>query len=121
SRTDGTGGHPQSRVIVSNRSRGHEGTVFKEESQTMLRSRNLLTSLVLLAGLGLPLLATPAARAGLIPNKITVTPDGENFRWTYNVVVTSDLYVSKGDFFTIYDFAGADPSTITQPATWTRP
>ena len=84
----------------------------------MLRSRNLLTSLVLLAGLGLPLLATPAARAGLIPNKITVTPDGENFRWTYNVVVTSDLYVSKGDFFTIYDFAGADPATVTMPANW---
>src|SRR5207237_3195472 len=43
----------------------------------------------------------------------------ENFRWTYNVVVTSDLYVTKGDYFTIYDFAGALDGTATMPADWT--
>ena len=85
----------------------------------MNRTRNLLTTLVLLGGLGLPLLTTPAARAGLIPNKVTVTPDGDLFRWTYNVVVTSDVYVRAGDYFTIYDFAGAVDGSISAPDGWT--
>ena len=38
----------------------------------MLRTRKLLTTVVLLGGCGLTLLAAPAARAGLIPNKVTV-------------------------------------------------
>jgi hypothetical protein len=84
----------------------------------MLRTRNLLT-LVLLGGLGLTLLAAPAARAGLIPNKVTTTPDSGMTRWTYSVVVTSDLYVAKGDFFTIYDFAGAVDGQEQMPADWT--
>jgi hypothetical protein len=85
----------------------------------MIRTRNLLTTLVLLGGLELPLLATPAARAGLIPNKVTVTPDGDLYRWTYNVVVTSDVYIRPGDYFTIYDFAGAVSGSIEMPEGWT--
>ncbi len=73
----------------------------------MLRTRTLLATLALIGGVSLPLAVTPAARAGLIPNKVTVTPDDANFRWTYQVVVTSDLYVSTGDYFTIYDFGGS--------------
>jgi hypothetical protein len=84
----------------------------------MLRTRTLLTTLALLGGLGLPLLATPPARAGLIPNKVTVLPDGSDFRWTYNVVITSDVYVRTGDFFTIYDFAGAINGSIVAPDGW---
>jgi hypothetical protein len=87
----------------------------------MLRTRNLLTTAVLLGGLGLTLLAAPAARAGLIPNKVTVStvPDaGGNYTWTYNVVVTSDVYVQPGDFFTIYDFAGAVAGSATAPTDW---
>jgi hypothetical protein len=82
----------------------------------MRRTRNLLTTLALLGGLGLIQLATPAARAGLIPNKVTIAPEGGNFRWTYNVVVTSDLYVAKGDYFTIYDFGAA--TDVQMPAGW---
>jgi uncharacterized protein (TIGR03382 family) len=86
----------------------------------MLRTRNLLTNLVLLGGLGLSLLAAPAAHAGLIPNKVSITPTGDgNFKWSYNVVVTSDVYVQPGDYFTIYDFAGAVPNSATAPAGWT--
>lgn len=66
----------------------------------MLRTRILVATLALAAGL------VPAARAGLIPNKVEVTPEDGNFRWNYQVVVTSDLYVSTGDYFTIYDFGG---------------
>src|SRR3954447_12945993 len=82
--------------------------------------RNLLTTLVLLGGVGLTLLAAPAARAGLIPNNVAVNPTGDgNFKWTYNVVVTSDVYVQPGDYFTIYDFAGALPGSGHAPADWT--
>ena len=62
------------------------------------------TTLVLLGGLGLTLLAPPAARAGLIPNKVsisTVADANKNYTWTYNVVVTSDVYVQPGDYFTV--------------------
>ena len=78
----------------------------------MLRTRTLLVTLV-----GLTLAAT-TARAGLIPNKVTVTADGSgNFAWNYNVVVTSDLYISKGDYFVIYDFnAGTAPSKVITPS-----
>ncbi|MFO0810565.1 MAG: PEP-CTERM sorting domain-containing protein [Gemmataceae bacterium] len=70
----------------------------------MLRTRTMLA--LAMIGVSLPLAATPAVRAGLIPNKVAVAQEGDFYRWDYQVVVTSDLYVSKGDFFTIYDFSG---------------
>src|SRR5205823_7308221 len=113
SRTDGTGGHPESRVAAGFRDRGRHGNRFKEESVTMFQTRSLIPTLGLLGGLGLSLLTAPTARAGLIPNKVTVAQDGANYRWTYNVVVTSDLYVAQGDYFTIYDFPGAVSGSVT--------
>jgi hypothetical protein len=65
------------------------------------------------------------AQAGLIPTNVTVTPDGSNFRWTYAVVVTTDVHVQTGDFFTIYDFnglvtgPGGSLTTVTTPSGWT--
>src|SRR5437763_16591478 len=88
----------------------------------MIRTRNLFTTLAVLGGLGLTLLAVPAANAGLIPNKVSITPTGDgNYKWSYNVVVTSDVYVQPGDYFTIYDFNGPASmiSTATAPAGWT--
>jgi hypothetical protein len=86
----------------------------------MIRSRKLLTTLAVLGGLALPLLAAPAAHAGLIPNKVSIDATGDgNYKWTYNVVVTSDVYVQPGDYFTIYDFAGASAATATAPPGWT--
>jgi hypothetical protein len=89
----------------------------------MIRTTNLLTTAVLLGGFGLTLLTAPAAQAGLIPNKVSVTsiPDaGGNYTWTYNVVVTSDTYVQPGDYFTIYDFAnnGVGITGATAPSDW---
>jgi hypothetical protein len=85
----------------------------------MLRTRNLLTTLAVLGGLGLSLLAIPAAHAGLIPNKVSVTANGSgSYTWNYNVVVTSDVYVQPGDYFTIYDFAGATLAGVTAPTGW---
>ncbi len=86
----------------------------------MHRTRNLLTTLVLLGGVGLTLLAAPAARAGLIPNNVSIAATGDgNYKWSYNVVVTSDVYVQPGDYFTIYDFAGAIPGSAQMPKDWT--
>lgn len=72
-------------------------------------------------------LAAGRADAGLIPTNVTISPDGGNYRWTYAVVVTTDVKVNPGDFFTIYDFGGlvggpngviAGPSTIVAPPDW---
>jgi hypothetical protein len=73
---------------------------------------------VLLAGFA-GLFATPNAHAGLIPTNVSVTPDGSNFRWTYAVVVTTDVKVNPGDFFTVYDFGGLVTGSIVAPADWT--
>jgi hypothetical protein len=59
------------------------------------------------------------AQAGLIPTNVTITPDGSNFRWTYAVVVTTDVHVQSGDFFTIYDFGGLTSlASVATPAGW---
>jgi hypothetical protein len=62
--------------------------------------------------------AAPRAEAGMIPVNVSVTPDAENFRWTYGVVVTTDVAVQPGDFFTIYDFGGLVDGTIVAPSGW---
>jgi hypothetical protein len=81
----------------------------------MIRSRKLLTAMTLTGGLWA---VTASAYAGLIPNKVSVAPDDTkagSFRWTYNVVVTSDVYVQPGDYFTIYDFAGPQTAPPVAP------
>ena len=71
---------------------------------------------VLLAGvLGGLVLTGPSAEAGLLPVQVSIQPDGENFRFTYNVVLTSDSKLEPGDFFTIYDFAGLIDGSNVQP------
>src|SRR5438445_7470088 len=62
--------------------------------------------------------AVPTARAGMIPTNVSVAPDGSNFRWTYAVVVTTDVKVNPGDSFTIYDFGGLVNGSIQAPADW---
>jgi hypothetical protein len=62
--------------------------------------------------------AVPSARAGMIPVQVSVTPDGGNFRWTYGVVVTTDVNVNPHDSFTIYDFGGLVNGSIVAPAGW---
>ncbi|MFL5340879.1 MAG: PEP-CTERM sorting domain-containing protein [Gemmataceae bacterium] len=67
------------------------------------------------------------ADAGLIPTNVSVAPDGTNFRWTYAVVVTTDVKVNPGDYFTIYDFGGlvagqgqsAVLANVVAPTDWT--
>src|SRR5436309_12751969 len=67
------------------------------------------------AGLMAMALAT-SAQAGLLPLSATVMPDGDNFRYTYGVMLTSNSTLQPGDQFVIYDFAGFINSSNTQPA-----
>jgi hypothetical protein len=47
-----------------------------------------------------------SAEAGLLPVSVTVQPEAGNFRWTYSVVLPTDMKLQAGNYFTIYDFAG---------------
>lgn len=62
--------------------------------------------------------AAGPARAGLIPASVTITPEAGNFRWTYAIVLPTDMKLQAGDFFTIYDFGGLVPGTNASPADW---
>lgn len=61
------------------------------------------------------------ATAGLLPaaGTPTVTPEAGNFRWTYGIVLPTDMRLQSGNYFTIYDFAGYVPGGESAPAGWT--
>jgi hypothetical protein len=59
-----------------------------------------------------------SAQAGIIPVSVTVTPESGNFRWTYAVVLPTDMKLQSGNYFTIYDFGGLVPGTIQAPDGW---
>ena len=61
---------------------------------------------------------TTTARAGLMPVNVSVTPEGDNYRWTYAIVLPTDSQLQPGNYFTIYDFAGFVPGTESMPAGW---
>lgn len=58
------------------------------------------------------------ARAGLLPISYAVTPESGQFRWTYSIVLPTDIQLRNGDYFTIYDFAGYLSASNSQPANW---
>jgi hypothetical protein len=76
--------------------------------------RTLIARLLTLAVLAA--LAGPAT-AGLLPVSVTVQPEAGNFRWTYSVVLPTDMKLQSGNFFTIYDFAGYVPGSASVSAT----
>ncbi len=65
------------------------------------------------------LVAPSPARAGLVPTKVSVTPEGKNSLWQYAVVLPAESMLKAGDYFTIYDFAGLIDGSNGQPAGWT--
>src|SRR5437868_11188677 len=60
-----------------------------------------------------------SAGAGIIPASVTVTPEAGNFRWTYAIVLPTDMKLQAGDYFTIYDFAGLVTGSQSSPDGWT--
>jgi hypothetical protein len=81
----------------------------------MTRVSFLAPVLALGAALAGPL---ASASAGLLPTSVTVTPEGDKFRWTYAVVLPTDSQLQTGNYFTIYDFGGFVAGSNTQPDGW---
>lgn len=59
------------------------------------------------------------ASAGLLPTNVQVDPEAGNFRWTYAIVLPTDMKLQSGNYFTIYDFAGYVPGGESAPPGWT--
>ncbi len=74
--------------------------MFRRTSLARLFAATLLAAVVV----------TPA-RAGLLPVSVTVQPEAGNFRWTYSVVLPTDMKLQAGNYFTIYDFGGYVPGS----------
>jgi hypothetical protein len=64
------------------------------------------------------LLAPAPASAGLVPTKVSVTPEGKNSLWMYAVMLPTESMLRSGDYFTIYDFAGLVKESNGQPEGW---
>ena len=77
-----------------------------------MRTVGLLAAAALMLGVG-------TANAGLLPTNVQVDPQGGNFRWTYAIVLPTDMKLQSGNYFTIYDFAGYVPGGDSAPAGWT--
>jgi hypothetical protein len=60
-----------------------------------------------------------SANAGLLPTNVTVTPENGNFRWTYAIVLPTDMKLQSGNYFTVYDFNGYIAGGETAPEGWT--
>ena len=71
----------------------------------------LFAAALVAAGISAP------AQAGLLPVSVSVQPEAGNFRWTYSVVLPTDMQLQAGNYFTIYDFGGYVPgsATVTSP------
>jgi hypothetical protein len=80
----------------------------------------LIKSLLLTGTVGVGLLAVGAgtAHAHVLPSLESVTTDGPNFKYTYDVQLDALQRLEDADYFTIYDFAGYVPSSIVAPAGW---
>lgn len=78
----------------------------------------LATPARLLAAALLVVLPAGTAAAGILPLSVTVTPEAGNFRWTYAVILPTDMKLQAGDYFTIYDFGGLVDGTIVAPEDW---
>jgi hypothetical protein len=76
--------------------------------------RTLLVASLVAAGIA----AGGQARAGLLPVNVSVLPEGDLYRWTYNIVLPTDSQLRAGDYFTIYDFGGLVVGSNSQPSDW---
>jgi len=78
--------------------------------------RNWIARLFAAAVVAVGVSAAPA-KAGLFPVSVSIQPEAGNFRWTYNVVLPTNMKLQSGDYFTIYDFGGYVPgsASLTSP------
>ena len=78
----------------------------------------MLRRLVQPALVAAALLVAAPAEAGLMPTKVSVTPEGPNQLWMDSVMLPSGSMLKTGDYFTIYDFAGLVEGSNNLPAGW---
>ena len=79
---------------------------------------NWMTRLFAAAAVAVALTGAPA-RAGLLPVSVTVSPENNNYRWTYAIVLPTDMKLQAGNYFTIYDFQGYQAGGESAPDGWT--
>lgn len=60
-----------------------------------------------------------SASAGLVPVYASVDAEGDDYRYTYGVTLSSKNYLQPGDSFVIYDFAGFVDGSSDQPMDFT--
>jgi len=60
-----------------------------------------------------------SATAGLLPTSVSVQSEAGNFRWTYAIVLPTDMKLQSGNYFTIYDFAGLVDGSVVASDGWT--
>jgi hypothetical protein len=70
-------------------------------------------------GLAWLALGLPQARAGFTVSLDSTSPSGSYTQFNYSASLTSSDQIVTGNSFTIYDFAGYVPGSITAPAGWT--
>jgi len=81
-----------------------------------MRTSNWLAKAIATAVLAV--VVSNTATAGLLPTNVTVTPEAGNFRWTYAIVLPTDMKLQSGNYFTIYDFNGYVAGGETAPVGW---
>src|SRR5215213_4225199 len=81
-----------------------------------MTKRNLFTRLFTAAAA--TVFVGASAQAGLLPTSVTQIPEEGNFRWTYAVVLPTDMKLQSGNYFTIYDFKGYLPGGESNPDGW---
>ncbi len=81
-----------------------------------MMSRNWILRMVAVAAATVA--AGSSSQAGLLPVSVTVTPEAGNFRWTYSIVLPTDMKLQSGNYFTIYDFGGYMPGGEVAPDGW---
>jgi hypothetical protein len=93
----------------------HQEFAFQEETE-MIRGSLIAR---LFAAAAVVVGVSGAANAGLLPTLVTVTPESDNFRWGYAIVLPTDMKLQSGNYFTIYDFAGLVDGSVLAPDGWT--
>jgi hypothetical protein len=81
-----------------------------------MRTSNWLAKAIATAVLAV--VVSNTASAGLLPTNVTITPEAGNYRWTYAIVLPTDMKLQSGNYFTIYDFNGYVAGGETAPDGW---
>ena len=69
----------------------------------------------LLLSAGALLAAATGAQAALIPTLASITNNGSDFTWNYDVTLSGDTGLVSGHRFVLFDFTGYVPGSVASP------